>query len=569
MQSGELVDALLARADVPPGQRALALEKAEGNPLFLEETARMLAVDEGVVLKRIPDSIQALIAARIDALEAADKRLLQRAALVGRVFWRGALDALSPGVDVAAGLDRLLEREFIAPEAHSSITGERAFKFTHGLIREVAHATVSKAERAEDHRRVAEWVEERAPDELADIYAHHLERAATLTAELEGAVPADLAHEAAAALEGAGRRSLRRSSFAVARSRFQRAVELESTVRRRYFAAQAAWRLSDVPTARSEAEQVLEDARSEHARDVEGRTLVLLAELALRVDSDVARAGELADEALEALPEDDAVGLHDARSVHSAIAWWVGDADASRRHAEATVEIARAMHRRDLEALALAQLARLADIDNDLEREHELIQRATVLAEESGSREAFGFVRTVAARCATEEDDFGVAEAGYREALAAYEEIGAQGRAGWVQTMLGGLELRRGNVGLAEKLLRDAVSRLRATQEGGYLVEAERLLAETLVRAGNLTEAEEIAEHARRTVGREDVWSRTTTLHALGLVRAAQGRAGEAESLLQEALAVVEPTMYRHLADEVRASLETVRSSAAAAVDVG
>src|SRR5213076_524596 len=129
------------------------------------------------------------------------------------------------------------------------------FKFTHGLIREVAHATVSKAERAEDHRRVAEWVAERAPDELADIYAH------------------DLAHEAAAALEGAGRRSLRRSSFAVARSRFQRAVELESTVRRRYFAAQAAWRLSDVPTARREAEQVLEDARGEQARDVEGRTL--------------------------------------------------------------------------------------------------------------------------------------------------------------------------------------------------------------------------------------------------------------------------------------------------------
>ena len=76
----------------------------------------------------------------------------------------------------------------------------------------------------------------------------------------------------------------------------------------------------------------------------------------------------------------------------------------------------------------------------------------------------------------------------------------------------------------------------------------------------------EVAEHARRTVGREDVWSRTSTLHALGLVRAAQGRTGEAESLLQEALAVVEPTMYRHLADEVRASLETVRNSAGAAL---
>src|SRR5204862_798954 len=128
--------------------------------------------------------------------------------------------------------------------------------------------------------------------------------------------------------------------------------------------------------------------------------------------------------ALGALPEADAGGLRAARPVRSAFAWWVGAAGASRRHAEATVEIARAMHRRDLEALALAQLARLADIDDDLERERELIQRAIVLAEESGSREAFGFVRTVAARCAAEEDDLGVAESGYREALAAYEEIG-------------------------------------------------------------------------------------------------------------------------------------------------
>jgi predicted ATPase len=114
-ESRELVDALLAHAEVPPGQRALALEKAEGNPLFLGETARMLADDEGVMLKRIPDSVQSLIAARIDALAPDDKQLLQKAALVGRVFWRGALDALSPDTDVAAGLDRLLEREFVAP----------------------------------------------------------------------------------------------------------------------------------------------------------------------------------------------------------------------------------------------------------------------------------------------------------------------------------------------------------------------------------------------------------------------------------------------------------------------
>src|SRR5207237_8915023 len=121
-------------------------------------------------------------------------------------------------------------------------------------------------------------------------------------------------------------------------------------------------------------------------------------------DSDAARADELADEALEALPEDELVGLHDARSVHSAIAWWVGDAEASRRHAEAAVEIAQAMGRRDLEALALTQLARLANVDEDRERARELTQRAIVLAEESGSREAFGFARAVAGGCADETD---------------------------------------------------------------------------------------------------------------------------------------------------------------------
>src|SRR5439155_17786442 len=138
-------------------------------------------------------------------------------------------------------------------------------------------------------------------------------------------------------------------SFTTANTQFRRAIELEATLRRRYFAAQAAWSLSDVPTARAEAEAVLADARREHARDVEGRTLVLLAEIALRADSDVSRASLLANEALEALPDDELVGLYDAHSVHSKIAWWVGDADASRHHAEAAGELARAMHPRDLQ----------------------------------------------------------------------------------------------------------------------------------------------------------------------------------------------------------------------------
>ena len=167
---------------------------------------------------------------------------------------------------------------------------------------------------------------------------------------------------------------------------------------------------------------------------------------------------------------------------------------------------------------------------------------------------------------AAQQGNFELGDRRLREGIAAFEETGAAGRAGWAMSMLGTLELRRGNVERAEETLRDAVRRLRATQEHGFLVEAERRLAEVLVQAGKLAEAERIAEHALKTVGLEDVWSRASTLHALGLVRMAQGRPAEAEALLRESLAIVEPTMYRVLADEVRRSLDAVSSSATAAL---
>jgi ATP/maltotriose-dependent transcriptional regulator MalT len=131
--------------------------------------------------------------------------------------------------------------------------------------------------------------------------------------------------------------------------------------------------------------------------------------------------------------------------------------------------------------------------------------------------------------------------------------------------MLASLELRHGNTARAEDLARDAIRRLRATKEHAFLVEAERTLAEVLVAQGRVTEAERVAEHARKTVGAQDIWSRASTLHALALVRAAQGRQEEAETLLRESLAIIEPTMYRRFADDVRASLEKIASRPAAA----
>jgi class 3 adenylate cyclase/tetratricopeptide (TPR) repeat protein len=560
-ESEELASTLLAERDVPPAQRALVLERAGGNPLYLEEIARTL--DDASVLERIPDTVQALIAARIDRLALDEKRVLQSAALVGRVFWRSALDRLAPDVDVAAVIDALLAREFVVPEERSTISGDRAFRFKHVLIRDVAYGGMSKTQRAEEHQAFAAWVGERAHDELAEIRAYHLEQATQLLAELEGAVPDDLAGAAAEALEEAGRRALLRGAFVAARRTLLRAAELEPAPERRYLAAHAAWRLSDVPTVREEAEEALADARAAGMPDVEGRALVLLAELALHAESDVPRAHDLADAALAILPVDELAGLYDAHSLISTIFWWQGDAAGATRHGEAMLDLAHQANRPELESLALTQLAGVEGVQGHSEESLELLDRAAELAEKSGSREAAAFALAVRARRATEVD-LESAEADLRTALEMFGETGAAGRYGWALANLGQLYNRRGETALAERTLRDAVRRLRVTHEQGFLAEAERQLAEVLVKQGKIAEAERLLNEAQRRVGRGDAWTRASLLHALGVVRAAQGRSDEAETAFEDALAIIEPTMYAILTNGVRASLESLRARATA-----
>jgi class 3 adenylate cyclase/tetratricopeptide (TPR) repeat protein len=560
-ESEQLASALLAERVVSAAERVLVLERAGGNPLYLEEIAR--ALEDACPFEGIPDTVQALIAARIDRLARDEKRVLQSAALIGRVFWRSALDRLAPDVDVSAVVDALLARDFIVPEERSTISGDHAFRFRHVLIRDVAYGGMSKMQRAEEHQAFAAWVGERAHDELAEIRAHHLDQAAQLLAELEGAVPDGLAGAAAEALEEAGGRALRRGVFVIARRTLLRAVELEPTPGRRYLAARAAWRLSDVPTVREEAEEALAEARAGGMPDVEGRALVLLAELALHAESDVPRAHDLADDALAILPADELAGLYDAHSLISMIFWWLGEAAGATRHGEAMLDLAHQAGRPELESLALAQLASVEAVQGHTEESLELIDRATELAEKSGSREAAAFALAVCARRST-DDDLEQAEADLRAALEMFDETGAAGRYGWALSNLGQVLFLRGDAAQAEKTLRDAVRRLRTTHEQGFLTEAERQLAEVLVVQGKLGEAERLVNEAQRRVGPGDAWTRASLLHALGVVRAAQGRTDEAETAFEDALAIIEPTMYANLTDSVRASLESLRGRAAA-----
>src|SRR5829696_1973566 len=209
-ESEELLDALLADRQLSTSERKTLLEKTEGNPLFVEETTRML-LEGGTSSKRIPDTLQAMIAARIDRLRRNEKRLLQRAAVIGRIFWEGAVEHLMPETeDLEPVFDDLLLRDFITRESRTSITGERAYRFKHVLIRDVAYAGLAKGARADLHQQVADWLHEVAGEELVEIRAYHLDQATTLLEELDGEAPEELATRAAGALEKAGRRALAR-----------------------------------------------------------------------------------------------------------------------------------------------------------------------------------------------------------------------------------------------------------------------------------------------------------------------------------------------------------------------
>ncbi len=447
-ESEELVDALLRGRELSADDRQTLLEKTEGNPLYVEETARML-LEDGASAKRIPDTLQAMIAARIDRLPRKEKMLLQRAAVVGRIFWEGAVVKLAPEVEeLDPVLEDLLARDFVLRENRSSISGEQAYRFKHVLIRDVAYSGLTKGARADLHQHVANWLEERAGDELLEIRAYHLDHAAALLADLDGAPPPELAAEAAAALEEAGKRALAREANAAGRRLLLRSVELEPTLERRYQAARAAWRLTDLPAVSLEMESVRAAAAEAGDPRLEGRALTGLAEVALSRDADVTRAREVAHAALDVLPEEDDAGRYDALALLSQIGWWEGDLTAVERFAQQTYEIARRADRKDLESASAVELAAMYYARLEDEPAGQYLTEAIRLAEESGSFAARGWALRAQGELHVRREEWAEAEEAFEEALHLFQEAGMEIPTARVLNWVAFVRWRRGNLAL-------------------------------------------------------------------------------------------------------------------------
>src|SRR5437588_5023181 len=233
-QSATLLKEILEGSEIPETLRRDLVATADGNPLFLEEIIFRL-IDAGILVREdagwrvtgtlpaaLPDTVLAVLGARIDALPSAQKRALQEAAVIGRVFWEEPVRQASSDSEVTASLLALEAKGLVSVRPTSSIAGQLEFIFKHALVRDVAYASLPRIRRARAHAEAAHWLEEIAghgSEELAELIAHHYRKAilgedADLAWTDDPAARAELRSRAFTAMIAAG--LVARKRFAVA-----------------------------------------------------------------------------------------------------------------------------------------------------------------------------------------------------------------------------------------------------------------------------------------------------------------------------------------------------------------
>jgi predicted ATPase len=164
--SATLLRQLPVAHQIPDEIAGEILARSEGNPFFIEQLAFHLAHDPG---NSLPDALYAVLAARIDALPVPERRVLQEAAVFGRVFWAAALSSAVPGIDVLAELRRLERRALVSLRPRSALGDRAEYAFKHVLVRDVAYASLAAARRVRAHAEASSWIEAMAGDRLEEF----------------------------------------------------------------------------------------------------------------------------------------------------------------------------------------------------------------------------------------------------------------------------------------------------------------------------------------------------------------------------------------------------------------
>jgi class 3 adenylate cyclase len=228
--TSRLLADLFDRAVLPAETQHALLTHAGGNPLFAEEYARMHADGDGTAAG-VPESLQALVAARVDGLPVGEKGLLQAASVLGKVFWTDALSALageSPS-HILQTVRPLERKEFVRRERRSAVAGGEQYTFVHALVRDVVYGQMPRPARGRWHLLAADWIESLPPDrseDRAEMLAHHLLQALEYDRATGRESDPGLALRAGEASREAGDRALALGAYAAAARHYRAALEL-------------------------------------------------------------------------------------------------------------------------------------------------------------------------------------------------------------------------------------------------------------------------------------------------------------------------------------------------------
>jgi class 3 adenylate cyclase/tetratricopeptide (TPR) repeat protein len=543
--SQTIVGALAPTLD--PVSRTRAAQTAEGNPLFLEQLLA-LAVEDGQK-HALPHSIQTLLAARLDRLESTERSLLERAAVIGKEFWRNALVHVSPPeTEVSALLQGLVRKRLVRPE-RSSFPGEDAFRFGHILIRDAAYEGIAKETRADLHERFADWLD--ASDSPYDeIIGYHLEQAYGYRAELG---PIDeplrlLGNRAGLRLEQAGRRTTARGDPASALNLFERACSLLSDSPRRLSAsvelADETRLVGDLEKARLLLAETIEEAKVQGDERNEWLARLEYASLSMEIAPEewmpqLKATAERARDVFEAVGDD--LGLARAWNVLSYSLWNGGHYDEAARYYRRSLAHARRAGDERQELIALSGLLGSMYFGStpvdELRRETEAYLKHV---QGSPGWRYLG-LRTLAGICgmdgAAEE-----ARALYFEAKELAEELGLRSMAATVTVFAEEVGLLSGDAAFAERELRTGYAQLEEMGERGARSTVAALLAEALYLLGRHAESERFADLSLELSAAEDVMSQARGRGVKAKLLAARKEYEAAEPLAREAVDLLAKT---------------------------
>ncbi|MFL6192155.1 MAG: AAA family ATPase [Actinomycetes bacterium] len=541
---------------------------AEGNPLFLEELLAAL-VEEGRLRRQdgrwvaadladlgIPPSIQALLAARLDRLEDAERAVLERAAVAGQMFEQRAVVELSPPAErgtVPARLQALVRRELLRPSP-SRLAGDQGFQFRHLLVRDAAYDAIPKQTRAELHELFAVWVERMAGPrlrELEEIVGYHLEQAWRYRDEL-GIVDQRnrrLATAAARRLGAAGRRALGRGDLPAASKLLERAVGLlpagdpggqELLVE-----------LADVLVATGElprAEQILGQVAAA-ARDHGDERLAahasvgrLRMEVGVASDLDAAAIQHQTGQAIAIFAEfEDQRGLAKAWGLLAALGFLrcrITEAEAAAGQAITHARLARDDPAESWARGVLAQGAFWGPVPatDGIRRCQEL------LAQAAGNRRseltALQSLAGLQAMAAQPEEALATVE----QTLALAGDMGENRVASLAREFAASALAMAGELAAAERQLRQGIRVLERQGESGMRSNMTVDLAHVLHRLGRPEEALRVALAGRAIAAHDDLFTQVRWRGAAARSLALQSRVAEAERLAAEAVELAEPT---------------------------